>query len=126
MTSNPEVSLHFLWLELQRQVSINGRVEPGFHGANRGLFCFAPFGSQIGAWVSPQSQVVSSKSLLLAKYEEMKRKFAEGKVPLPSFWGGYAWCRVSLNSGRADATAFTIAFAIGEHDDVWFHERLAP
>ena len=89
LADNPAVSLHFLWLDLQRQVSIDGTVERVSAAQTATYFASRPFGSQLGAWVSPQSQVVSSKSILLAKWDEIKREFADGQVPVPSFWGGY-------------------------------------
>jgi pyridoxamine 5'-phosphate oxidase len=52
-------------------------------------FMSRPRGSRIGAWASHQSEVISSRSLLEAKFDEIRRRFAEGEVPLPSFWGGY-------------------------------------
>lgn len=86
---HPHVSLLFPWLLLQRQVAINGPAERIPTSEVLAYFVTRPFGSQLAAWASPQSKVVSTRSLLEAKWDELKRKFREGQVPLPSFWGGY-------------------------------------
>ena len=127
MSANPEVSVHFLWLELQRQISINGTVEPVSLAQTAAYFASRPFGNQIGAWVSPQSQVISSKSLLIAKWEELKRKHADGKVPLPSFWGGYRVVPREFEfwQGGRDRLHDRIRYS-RKGDSTWFHERLAP
>lgn len=87
--ANNRVSLLFPWYGLERQVVIYGKAEKISTLESAKYFLSRPFGSQLGAWVSHQSQVVSSRSLLEAKMAEMKHKFSQGKVPIPDFWGGY-------------------------------------
>jgi pyridoxamine 5'-phosphate oxidase len=89
MAENPNVSLLFPWLALERQVIICGAAEKVSTAEALAYFITRPRGSQLGAWVSAQSSVITTRSLLEQKWEEMKRKFGEGQVPLPSFWGGY-------------------------------------
>ena len=89
IAQNPHVALHFVWLDLQRQLRIEGEVEKVSTAESLTYFLSRPRGSQLGAWASNQSEVVSSRSLLEAKFFELKQKFAKGDVPLPSFWGGY-------------------------------------
>jgi len=89
MADNPNVSLLFPWLALERQVVICGVAEKVSTAETLAYFITRPRGSQLGAWVSAQSSVITTRSLLEQKWEEMKRKFGEGQVPLPSFWGGY-------------------------------------
>lgn len=86
---NQNVSAHFAWLGLERQVRIEGRVEKISKSESLRYFLSRPKGSQLGAWVSQQSEVVSSRSVLEAKFEEIRRKFTKGEIPFPSFWGGY-------------------------------------
>ena len=90
-------------------------------------FATRPRGSQLGAWCSRQSAVISSRSLLEAKLEEVKRKFAEGKVPLPSFWGGYRVVpdRIEFWQGQANRLhdRFLYSYQEGRR---WYIERLAP
>lgn len=127
MTENANVSLLFSWLALHRQVAIGGVAERVPAGEALAYFVTRPFGSQIGAWASPQSQVVSTRALLEEKWEEARRKFQEGRVPMPSFWGGYRIVPRSFEfwQGRGhrlhDRFLYTRADA-GE----WKIERLAP
>lgn len=86
---NPKAAANFLWLPLQRQVNVIGRVERISKAVSLKYFLSRPFSSQLGAWTSPQSKVISSRQILEVKLDQMKRKFAEGKVPLPDNWGGY-------------------------------------
>jgi len=86
---NNAVSMLFPWYELGRQVVIRGEAEKISKIASAKYFLSRPFGSQLGAWISHQSKVISSRNLLEIKMVEMKRKFSEGKVPMPDFWGGY-------------------------------------
>ncbi|MEP1095601.1 MAG: pyridoxamine 5'-phosphate oxidase [Cyclobacteriaceae bacterium] len=86
---NNAVSMLFPWYQLSRQVIISGRAEKISNMESARYFLSRPFGSQLGAWISHQSKVISSRNLLEIKMAEMKRKFSEGKVPVPDFWGGY-------------------------------------
>jgi len=86
---NSNISAHFAWLGLERQVRIEGAIKEIPKNQSLRYFLSRPKGSQIGAWVSHQSQVISSRSILEQKFDEMKRKFSKGEIPLPSFWGGY-------------------------------------
>ncbi len=89
IAENPNVSLLFTWHELQRQVIICGTAERVSTAEAVAYFVTRPRGSRIGAWVSSQSSVITSRKLLEMKFEEIKRKFAGGEIPLPSFWGGF-------------------------------------
>lgn len=89
IAANPHASLLFPWLALERQVQVTGMASKISPRESLAYFMSRPYGSQLGAWVSHQSSVISSRQLLLKKLDEMRRKFAEGKVPLPDFWGGY-------------------------------------
>jgi pyridoxamine 5'-phosphate oxidase len=84
-------------------------------------------GSQIGAWASPQSQVISSRSLLEAKVDEIKRKFMEGEVPLPSFWGGYRVVPKTIEfwQGRENRLHDRFVYT-HQADGSWSIERRAP
>ena len=124
---NPRVALLFVWSQLRRQVRITGAAKKISRTESQSYFVTRPLGSRLGAWSSPQSTVVSSRRILDMKMEEMKRKFADGKVPLPPFWGGY---RVV-----ADAMEFWQGCENRLHDrflytrktnNGWRIERLAP
>lgn len=127
LAQNPNVSLLFCWLPLSRQLIIEGRAERVSTAEAMAYFVTRPRGSQLGAWVSAQSSVITSRSLLEAKWEEMKRKFAAGQVPLPSFWGGYRVRPTAFEfwQGRASRLhdRFRYRPAAG---GVWTIERLQP
>lgn len=89
LASNPNIAAHFLWLGLERQLKILGRAEKISAIESLRYFVSRPSDSRLGAWVSHQSKVITSRSLLEIKFDEMKRKFSNGEIPLPSFWGGY-------------------------------------
>ena len=89
LEANPRVSANFLWLPLQRQVNVSGRVERVSKSETLQYFTSRPLASRLGAWSSPQSQVIASRQILEDRLEQMKRQFADGEVPLPEHWGGY-------------------------------------
>jgi len=125
--ANPRVSLLFPWVALARQVQILGRAIRISTAESLKYFLTRPRGSQIGAWASPQSQVISSRSLLDQKVAEMKRRFGEGQVPLPDFWGGYRVEpeEIELWQGRESRLHDRFRYR-RRPDGAWVVERLAP
>lgn len=123
---NPNVALLFAWLPLQRQVKIEGVVEKISTVESLNYFLSRPQGSQLGAWVSEQSSVISSRSVLANKLEEMKQKFKNGKIPLPSFWGGFKVIpsKIEFWQGQPSRLHDRILFTLV--NDEWKIERLAP
>jgi len=90
-------------------------------------FITRPRGSQLGAWVSAQSSIITTRSLLEQKWEEMKRKFGEGQVPLPSFWGGYRVVprEIEFWQGRPSRLHDRFLYT-RQTDGSWDIDRLAP
>lgn len=86
---NAKVSLHFPWHMMERQVRINGTASRLSTVESLKYFVSRPPESQLAAWASQQSSRISSRRFLLDQFERMKEKFADGKIPLPDFWGGY-------------------------------------
>ncbi|OEK04475.1 pyridoxamine 5'-phosphate oxidase [Roseivirga misakiensis] len=125
--SNHQVSVLFPWYAMERQVCIQGVVEKVSTQESLKYFSSRPHGSQLGAWVSEQSQVISSRSILEMKLAEMKRKFKEGKVPLPDFWGGYRIKPMSVEfwQGRQSRLHDRLIYTKKEAND-WVIDRLAP
>lgn len=127
LAANDRVALLFPWVALGRQVKITGVAAKIPLSESLKYFTTRPRGSQIGAWASPQSQVISSRSLLEAKVDEMKRKFAEGQVPLPSFWGGYRVAPDTIEFWQARENRLHDRFLYQrEADGTWHIDRLAP
>ncbi|MGD1083343.1 MAG: pyridoxamine 5'-phosphate oxidase [Verrucomicrobiota bacterium] len=127
MAENPNVSLLFPWLALERQVIICGAAEKISTAETLAYFITRPRGSQLGSWVSAQSSVITTRSLLEQKWEEMKRKFGEGQVPLPSFWGGYrvAPREIEFWQGRPSRLHDRFLYT-RQPDGSWKIDRLAP
>ena len=89
IAENPNVALLFPWLDQDRQVKIRGQASRISTTESLKYFISRPRGSQLGAWVSQQSSVISSRTLLMSKLDEIKKRFAHGDISLPEFWGGY-------------------------------------
>lgn len=86
---NSKVSLHFPWHFLERQVKICGVAEPVSAMEATKYFLSRPKASQLAAWASQQSRPISTRQMLMSKFEEVKEKFKSADVTLPKFWGGY-------------------------------------
>lgn len=86
---NPQVSLNFFWPQLERQVKIQGIAEKQSPEESDLYFNSRPRSSKIGAWTSPQSEVVESRKTLDDLYKEVEKKFEGKEIPRPEFWGGY-------------------------------------
>ena len=123
---NPQVALMFPWLALERQVRIEGNAERISTKDSLVYFLKRPRGSQLGAWVSRQSSIVGSRQLLEMKLAEMQRKFADGEVPLPSFWGGYRVRPRLFEFWQGRPSRLHDRFQYTPDGDAWRIERLAP
>lgn len=126
IAENPKVSLLFTWLPLERQVSICGEAEKISTMESVAYFMSRPFGSRLGAWVSEQSKVISSRSLLEAKFEQMLRKFSDGNVPLPDFWGGYRVKPSRIEFWQGGQGRLHDRFCYTPEGDSWTINRLSP
>lgn len=124
---NPQAAVLFPWLDLDRQVKIEGSIEKISSKESLKYFLSRPKGSQIGAWVSHQSEVISSRSLLEAKFNEIKNKFVKGEIPFPSFWGGYILKPKKIEFWQAGTDRLHDRFVYTlQEDSSWSIERLAP
>ena len=124
---NPKAAALFPWLDLERQVKIEGNIQKISTTESLKYFLSRPKGSQIGAWVSHQSQVISSRSLLEQKFDEIKNKFVNGEVPFPSFWGGYIIkpTKIEFWQGGQDRLHDRFLYELKENG-AWSISRLAP
>ncbi len=125
--ANPNVAMLFFWSDAARQVRIRGRAERISKKETLEYFMLRPRGSQIGAWVSAQSSAISSRSILESKFQEVKQKFANKEVPLPSFWGGYRVAPIEIEFWQGRRNRLHDRFVYRKQDDgSWAIERLAP
>jgi len=125
--ANPNVSILFTWLPLQRQVHITGTVEKVTTTESLQYFTSRPRGSQLGAWTSQQSSVISSRQLLLMQFEQIKNKFLDGEIPLPDFWGGYRIIPTSFEFWQGCTNRLHDRFLYtSQEDQSWQIQRLAP
>lgn len=124
---NANVALLFPWLDLDRQVKITGQASRISSAESLRYFITRPRGSQLGAWVSQQSSVISSRSLLMSKLEEIKKRFADGDISLPEFWGGYRVRPLSIEFWQGQPNRLHDRFEYTrQNDDGWLIQRLAP
>jgi pyridoxamine 5'-phosphate oxidase len=123
---NHRVALLFPWVRLARQVAITGVAEKIGVAESARYFATRPRDSQLGAWISRQSSVLSSRQLLLMELEQMKNKFLKGEIPLPDFWGGYRVRPASIEFWQGQTSRLHDRFLYTRSGDGWTIERLAP
>ena len=127
LEENPKACLVFFWKELERQVRITGVVQKASNGASDAYFKSRPFESQVGAWVSPQSQVIESREWLQLNYDKLFSENDKRDLQRPAHWGGYLVKPVIIEfwQGRPGRLHDRIQYTLEESGD-WKIERLAP
>jgi len=123
---NQAVALLFWWPELGRQIEIDGVAERISNAEAAKYFMTRPRGSQLGAWVSHQSEVLTSRKALEMKLDEIKRKFSKREVPLPSFWGGYRVVPSAIEFWQGQPDRLHDRFRYVLEGEGWRMRRLAP
>ncbi|MGB2115805.1 MAG: pyridoxamine 5'-phosphate oxidase [Porticoccaceae bacterium] len=123
---NAHVSLHFPWLQLDRQVIVAGRAEPLTSDDVMQYFTSRPLESQIAAWASKQSSIISSRQVLEQQYHQIKEKYATGEVPLPDFWGGYRVVPEEVEFWQGGEKRLHDRFKFVRKPKGWVINRLSP
>ena len=123
---NAQVSLHFPWLQLDRQVIVGGQVEPLSKTEVMNYFLSRPKGSQLAAWASKQSSPIASRQALEAQFEKIKRRFAEGEISPPEFWGGYRVVPSEIEFWQGGENRLHDRFSYRKDGDDWHISRLSP
>jgi len=126
LADNPCISLHFPWHFLERQVMVLGKVEKLSSVEVLKYFSSRPRDSQIGAWVSKQSSRISARGVLEGKFLELKQKFQQGEVPLPSFWGGFRVQFHTVEFWQGGEHRLHDRFIYQRDANGWTIDRLAP
>jgi pyridoxamine 5'-phosphate oxidase len=127
LEENPNASLTFPWVALERQVTIIGRVTKVTREQSADYFKLRPRGSQLGAWVSTQSQVIPGREFLEARLRELEHKYPDNEVPLPPYWGGYSLSpdEIEFWQGRPNRLHDRLRYT-REPNHSWKIERLSP
>lgn len=123
---NPKASLTFFWPELERQIRVLGKIEKVSHEESDDYFFSRPLGSQIGAWTSPQSRVISSRSVLDENKQNVEKIFTSEPMRRPKHWGGYRLNphQIEFWQGRPSRLHDRICYT--KNLDNWNISRLAP
>lgn len=126
IADNSRVAVCFPWYHAERQILIEGCAEKISHAESLTYFVSRPRGSQIGAWVSEQSQVISSRAVLMDKVKQFTAHFTDKDVPLPDFWGGYRIVpeRFEFWQGQPSRLHDRIQYTLNSGD--WEKCRLSP
>ncbi|MBS9778020.1 MAG: pyridoxamine 5'-phosphate oxidase [Gammaproteobacteria bacterium] len=123
---NPHVSACFPWYGLERQVMIDGIVEKVSNAESLKYFTSRPRGSQIGAWVSEQSQVISSRAVIMDKVKQLTDHFKDKEIPVPEFWGGYRIVPHRLEFWQGQPSRLHDRIEYVPCDNGWKKHRLSP
>lgn len=124
---NNKISLHFPWHVMERQVKVCGVAQRLSTAEVTKYFLSRPRESQLAAWASQQSKPISTRQVLISKFEEIKTKFANGDVTLPSFWGGYRVVPHEIEFWQGGANRLHNRFVYVKSDDgSWDIQRLMP
>lgn len=126
IAENPHVSLLFFWRELERQVKVNGTATKLPAADVARYFLSRPRESQAAAWASPQSRVIEARRALEMKFHEVLHRFAEGQIPVPSFWGGFIVEPRTIEFWQGGEHRLHDRFEYRRGEDGWSIVQLAP
>lgn len=116
----------FAWLQLHRQVRVRGRITVADDSVSDAYFAGRPRASQIGAWASPQSEVIADRAELDRRIREVEDHFAGGDVPRPPHWGGYVLSIGTVEFWQGRPSRLHDRFRYSHDGGGWRIERLAP
>jgi pyridoxamine 5'-phosphate oxidase len=127
LDSNPQAALVFYWVQLDRQVRVEGTVQRTSAEESQEYFKTRPRESQIGAWASPQSEVISSRAVLEQRAAELERLYQDREIDCPEHWGGYRLIadRIEFWKNRVGRLHDRILFE-RQASGGWSIKRLAP
>jgi pyridoxamine 5'-phosphate oxidase len=127
LDNNPRAALVFFWHDLERQVRVEGRVERVSADESDLYFHGRPASSRIGAWASPQSEVIPSRESLEERFGDLENRFSDGSIARPPNWGGYRLVpdTVEFWQGRPSRLHDRLRYSRHEQGG-WLIERLAP
>ena len=126
LEKNPRAGLVIHWKELERQIRIDGIAEKVAREESARYFHSRPLGSQLGAWVSHQSDVIDARRILQARLSELEERFAGQEIPCPPYWGGYRVKPERIEFWQGRPNRLHDRFRYTRQVESWRIERLAP
>ena len=126
LAENPHAAVVFYWHALGRQARVEGTVTKLSAAESDAYFQTRPLGSRLGAWASPQSEVIADRGSLETRVHELASKHATGRVPLPPFWGGYRLEPATVEFWQHRVDRLHDRFRYRRAGRAWTIERLAP
>lgn len=127
LEQNPRAALNIFWVQLERQIRVNGTVEKTSRAESEEYFHSRPLGSQLGAWASAQSEPVANREVLESQLAAAAERFAGGSVPLPEHWGGYRVVPETIEFWQGRTNRLHDRFRYQRQSGgSWLIERLSP
>jgi pyridoxamine 5'-phosphate oxidase len=126
LAANPHAALVFVWLELERQVRVEGTVTRVSREESESYFKRRPHASQLGTWASRQSERIEGRDVLEERLAALQAQYPEGEVPLPPFWGGYVVQPQAIEFWQGRASRLHDRFLYRRVNAAWQIVRLAP
>lgn len=126
MSQNPQASLLFYWGELERQIRINGTIARVSDPESSAYFHSRPRASQLGAWASPQSQIITDRSLLDENWKKLDEEYAHRELPKPDHWGGFRLHPQDFEFWQGRPSRLHDRLAYHLEGKTWVIDRLAP
>lgn len=126
LDGNPRATLLFPWLELERQVAVEGTVTKLAREESETYFHSRPLANQLGAWASQQSTIITGRAVLDENFKAVEKKFAGQQVPMPPHWGGFRLAPEIVEFWQGRRSRLHDRLRYRREKDGWVIERLSP